>query len=151
LPLAIGRSLVLLQNIDDFDLDGYVVLPRNDVASVRSDESERFVERVLRDEGELRNVSPPPFPVALDSWAGLFSTIAAAGEIIIVECEANPDEDFCIGVVTGVTDGAVGIHQFDFVAMWDDAPTVVAYDDITRVRFGDRYSRVFPRYLHART
>lgn len=146
-PLAVSRSLVLLRNVDDFDIDGFTVLPLANLADVRSGDCERFVERVLRDEGQLRAIISPPFPVGLDSWQDVFSALAGAGEVMIAECEDNPSESFCIGVVTGLTAGAVGIHQFDATAAWDSAPTVVPYQDITRVRFAERYTDVFARYL----
>jgi hypothetical protein len=65
---------------------------------------------------------------------------------VIVECENDADADFCIGVGTGVSSDAVGVHQFDAKAVWDSAPTV-RYDDITRVRFDERYTHVFGRYV----
>ncbi len=38
-------------------------------------------------------------------------------------------------------------YQFDATATWDPAPTVVPYADITRVRFDERYTHMFARYV----
>jgi hypothetical protein len=146
-PLAVGRSHVLVRDVDDFDVDGFTVLPLRDVADVRSSERERFLERVLRDEGQLRAVNAPRFALGLGDWSEVFSTLGRAGEIVIVECERPPDDIFCIGVVTGLAPDAVGIHQFDATAVWDPAPTVVPFEQITRVRFDERYIHVFARYV----
>jgi hypothetical protein len=154
-PLAMGRALVLLHAVTDFDLDGFEVLPVDVVTDVRSGEYERFLERVLRVEGSLREVWPARgarrrAELPLDDWRGLFQALGASGELVIVECEdrdEDDDQDFFIGPIVGVSDDAVGVHHFDATAAWDPAPSVVPFDEITRVRFDERYTRVFARYV----
>ena len=146
-PIAVGPSLILLRHVADFDVDGFIVMPLRDIANVRSDNNERFLERVLSDEGQLGKRRAPTISLAVESWSGVFRALGAEREIVIVECERKDGEDFCIGVVTGVTDDSVGIHQFDAVADWDPAPTIVPFDDITHVRFGDRYTSVYAHYV----
>jgi hypothetical protein len=155
-PLAIGRTLVLLHALTDFDLDGFQVLPLRLVTDVRSGEYERFLERVLRDEGTLREVwpargKPHRADLPLAGWPELFRALGPSEELVIVECEdREPDgeeQDFFIGPVIGVTDDAVGVHHFDATATWDPSPSAVPFDEITRVRFDERYIRVFARYV----
>ena len=63
------------------------------------------------------------------------------------ECERDESASFCIGVVTGIAADSVGVHQFNVVAVWDSSPTTVPFDEITQVRFGDRYANVYSHYV----
>lgn len=151
-PLAIGRTLVLVQVSHDFDLDGYEVLPLERITQVRSGVHERFHEHVIRDEGRLRNVWPPDdapkwADLPLDSWQELFAAFGAMRQIAIVECETRDEDAFLIGPVAAVAEHAVGIHNFDATAVWDSAPTEVRVRAITCVRFDERYTQVYARYV----
>jgi hypothetical protein len=154
-PLAVGRGLVLMRTVQDFDVDGYQVVARHAVNRVRSDEHERFLERVLRDEGQLRRLragasqrAKPTLP--LSGWRGLCRTLEEREELVIVECEGRETDSFLIGPIVAVTSELVSIHHFDATAVWDLAPTTISFGDITRVRFGERYTQVYARYVGAR-
>jgi hypothetical protein len=151
-PLAVGRALVLLRAVHDFNLEGYIVLPLERITHVRSGVNERFLEHVIRDDGQLRRVWPPlAAPIwadlPLDAWQKLFRTLGATRQIAIVECETRDEDGFFIGPVVGVAEHAVGIHHFDATAVWDPAPTEVLFKTITCVRFDERYTQVYTRYV----
>lgn len=153
-PLAVGRHLVLVHAVPDFAPDGFQVLPIDQIAHVRSSEYERFLERVLRDEDRLRGIwsarGKPPYTVLpLDNWRTLFEALAAREEMVIVECERRRvKQDFFIGPVIAVAEGAVGIRYITPTAEWDVEPSVVPFAEITRVRFAERYTQVLSRYAH---
>lgn len=153
-PLAVGRHLVLVHAVPDFDPDGFQVLPIDQIAHVRSGEYERFLERVLRDEDRLRGIWPargqPPYTVLpLDNWRTHFEALAAREEMVIVECERRRvKQDFFIGPVIAVAEGAVGMRYITPTAEWDAEPSVVPFAEITRVRFAERYTQVLSRYAH---
>jgi hypothetical protein len=147
-PLAVGRALVLLRVLHDFDVDGYEVLPLERITRVRSGVHERFLERVIRDEGHFGNVWPSrTAPIwadlPLDRWQDLFAALGATGQIVIVECETRDEDGFFIGPVVGVAGHAVGIHHFDATAVWDPEPSEVQFKAITCVRFDERYTDVY--------
>lgn len=151
-PLAVGRALVLLRVLHDFDLDGYEVLPLERITQVRSGVHERFLEHVIRDECHLRSVWPPRgapkwADLPLDAWQELFTALGATQQIAIVECETRDEDAFLIGPVAGVAKHAVGIHNFDATAVWDSAPSEVPFKAITCVRFDERYTQVYARYV----
>jgi hypothetical protein len=151
-PLAVGPAFALLRVLHDFDLDGYMVLPLDRITDVRSGVNERFLEHVTRDEGQLSSVWPPlAAPIwsdlPLNAWQDLFAALGATRQIIIVECETRDEDGFFIGPVVGVAEHAVGIHHFDATAVWDPAPSEVLFKAITCVRFDERYTNVYARYV----
>jgi len=144
--LALGDELVLLRVVDDFRLDGYFVARVADVKALRSNEYERFVERVLKDRGLWDDVGRTA-PVPVDDWTSVLAALRAAGAIAIIECEAAPVEEFYIGKVCAIPDGVAEILEFTATAEWDEEPSDIALAEITRVRFLDGYSTAFLPYL----
>ena len=62
-PLRLESDLLLVHEVNDFRLDGYVVLRLRDITWVRDGECERFCEEVLKGEGHLAQVGEPPHPL----------------------------------------------------------------------------------------
>lgn len=146
-PLAVSAQLVLLREVRDFDVDGFTVLRLADIVAVRSGASERFVERALRDSGELATARPGRRPLTIGTWKDVFQALAATAEVVTVECEPTEEDEFLVGKVVGLSPDAVGIHHFDSTAVWDSSPIVVPFGAVRRVSFGTRYTRVFARYV----
>ena len=143
-PLCVRGNLLLLQDVEEFRPDGYSMVRVCDIEDLRSGNYERFSERVLRDEGWTPRV---PADIEVGDFQHLFETFHRSGEIVIVECESNEDEDFYIGRVTGVTEDHVDIHYFNALAELDPHPTRVDLHHITRAQFRNRYIGVYDRYV----
>jgi hypothetical protein len=54
-----------------------------------------------------------------------------------------------IGPVVDVRGEAVLLHYVGATADWDAEPSEIAFANVTRVQFEDRYSSVFARYAEA--
>ena len=145
-PIAIGPELVLLAAVGDWQLDGYAIVRLVDITLVRSEEYERFTERVLEGEGELARVAPPTPPVPVDSWLTVFGALRASGRYVLVHEEEYEDEPMSIGPVVGVRAESVLVHYVDATGEWEEEPSEIPFADITRVQVEDRYSSVFGRY-----
>lgn len=146
-PLAVSARLVLLREVRDFDVDGFCVLRIADVASVRSGPAERFVERALRDSGELTGARPGRRALPLAEWTDVFRALGTTGDVVCVECDATEADELLVGKVVGLSRGAVGLHQFDATAVWARSPTIVPFTAVRRVSFGTRHTRVLARYV----
>lgn len=146
LPLVLGPELVLLAAVPDWQLDGYAIVRIADITNVRSDEYERFAERVLEGEGELARLAPPEPAVPIDSWLAAFEALRASGRYLLVHEEGYEDEPMSIGPVVGLRAESVLVHYVDAAGEWEEEPSEILFADITRVQFDDRYSAVFGRY-----
>jgi hypothetical protein len=83
----------------------------------------------------------------LDGRREFLQALAAAGEFVIIECEARRDgQDFYIGLVVAVANDAVAVHHLNTTAVWDPEPSIVPFDEITRVQFSERYTKVYAQY-----
>ena len=144
--LAASDELMLMQEIYDFTPDGYAIVRLRDVTAIRDGESERFDERVL--EGEGVRVAPPQSAIDVASWRTVFASLAG-GEWPLVLVESESDGDVWVGRVLGAGDTAAWFHYVSPVGVWDAEPEEIDYDDVTLVRFGDRYTTVLARYVDA--
>lgn len=145
--VGVGETCLLLATVREFVQDGYALMRLADVTQVRRGDTEVFFELVMQREG----LWPPKDPHPLDASdlmefdAALRGIQRAAGWAIM---ENEPEATFEIGrlVFVGATsvryrwvtvDGRL-LHEVEEVPL----------DDLTLVRFGEHYLRMFAR--HAR-
>ena len=142
-PLVVNDDFVLMRTLHDFALDGFAVLRVRDITSVRSSETERFFERVLRSEGMLDKLSAPR-PVLLRSWRSVLESVRAHYRFAILECER--EGDFTLGEIVSVDDEAVSLHYIQVNGTRESSLTRVALDDLTLLRFDEQYVNLFGKY-----
>ncbi|MEW9079675.1 hypothetical protein [Terrisporobacter glycolicus] len=53
IPLGVGKNLVLIQGLYDFDLDGYTIVRIKDITSIVISKSQQFSQNTLKEEGIL--------------------------------------------------------------------------------------------------
>ncbi len=144
-PLVANDDFVLMRSLHDFTLDGFAVLRVRDITAVRSADTERFFERVLRAEGLLDDLTPPR-PVLLRSWRSVLESVRAHYRYAILECEAVDSGDFVLGEVVSVDDDAVSLRYIQVNGTRERELTRVALHDLTLVRFDERYVNYFGKY-----
>lgn len=144
-PLALDDDLVLVRSLHEFAVNGLAVMRLQDITAVLSTDAERFFERVLRAEGAL-DEAPAPRPVSLRSWRALLEGVRAHYRHAIIECERAEGADFFLGELAGVDGDDVTLHYIQVNGTRERGLTRVALDDITLVRFDERYVNLFGRY-----
>ena len=70
-PLAVTEEMLLLQEIIEFHLAGYSIMPIYEIRGVRSKKAERTVERIFEAEGLLGKVGIAEVP-PMGDWPDLF-------------------------------------------------------------------------------
>ena len=149
-PLTVTDQFVLIQEINDFHLDGYTIIPLRNLYAVRSGKAERMIERVFTGEGTIDKIKTPD-DLRLDSFRDLFRSIQKLGKLVIVDSvEVDGDmmeEDSFIGRIVGMSPRSVAILNFTGAGVWDTEPTVVAYKQIKWITFDNEYVNTFAKYL----
>lgn len=151
--LAVSEEMLLTQEIVEFHLAGYAIMPIHEIRNLRSKKAERTVERIFEAEGTLKNVGISEVP-PLNDWPDLFRWFNNQKKMIQVEYFDTPepgysDEAFAVGKITGLSSRSVAVLNFDASGKWDSEATVISYDNIKRIRFETEYIRVFSKYLPA--
>lgn len=151
--LGLGRDLVLLQQFHDFYTEGFTALRVADIKRVRSGEHERFWERMFRGEGMIGLVGIS-YSVPLADFRSLLAALQEMGRNVIVECEDRKTadhDDFLIGRVLTLDDETVSLLNFDPQGVWDEEPSVIDFEDITKVQFDTPYINTISKYLKGPT
>ncbi len=78
---------------------------------------------------------------------GLFRTYGNMIIILLLKNVKRDYLDFYIGPVKRVTKDNVSIHNDDLIGKLDDKATPINLSTIKTIKFGDRYSTTFSKYL----
>lgn len=146
-PLAVGTDLVLLAlvDVDHFRPNGFGIFRLADLSDVRSDEYERFMERVLEGEGTPVSRLEPP-DVRIYDWRQAARDLARSGELVIVEAEESQEDEFWLGRIVDVDDDGIWLLPLGALGEWDDESVAITFGEITQLRFRERYAEVYGRY-----
>ncbi len=144
--VACGDDLALLLDTRELEWDGYKIVRVQDTTSLDYRESEKFYERILRDEGIVTDIRVP-FKIDLSSWKSAIGAIKNQSRNMIIEDENPDDEVFHIGKVTRLSTRTVSICHFDAVGHWELSDRVIPYSRITAVTFDSRYIRLYSKYV----
>jgi hypothetical protein len=150
IPLTVTDEFILLHEVREFHLDGYLVLPVANVRGVRLKEAEQTAQRILQSEGALANLGLAD-PVSLSSFRDLFESLHANNMNVSVEaCEPAGkwiEDFFLLGRITEVSEKSVRLQPFDATGHWEQTATRVLYKRILSVTFNNEYMNIFSKYL----
>jgi hypothetical protein len=144
-----SEDFVILQETDDFKVLGFNILPIRHFEKIRYNNYDKYYDKIMTLENEKINVGLKN-KVNLTSWKTIFRDFQKKKMNVIVECEAPNIDTFTIGPVKKVTDKNVFILCFDPAGFFDEKPTRIDYDDISKVMFDDRYVDIFSKYTRER-
>ncbi len=145
--LALGPELGLIHCFDDFEPDGYTVFRVEDVLAFERAAHEEHWDRMLTGEGLLGGLRLP-FEMDLAGMPAALRSIQARFADLIVECEDEGDDegDFYLGRLLEVGDETLMLHYVDALGRWDESPTLIPIERVTKAQFDTPYLRRFMRY-----
>ena len=146
--LGVSDDFLLVQNEDDFTLDGYSIIRMTQFQSIRCDKFDKAIKKILKKEGIQKKGYGIKKPLKLDSWESIFKQLKKRGQNVVVECEFLKTPSFTLGSIQSVNSKSVEILYFDATGKLDKEPTKIKYKDITLVKFDDRYTNVLSKYTH---
>lgn len=147
IPLGIGQNLVLLQELYDFDLNGYLIIRIKDITSINITKSQKFSQRILKEEGILNLIRKPSIN-SLDNWKNVLDELSVYKKNIIVECEDIQPPKFYIGKIITVDMKSLYLLYFNGAGEWDKEPTEILLKDITSLNFDSKYINIISKYLN---
>ncbi|MBK9985274.1 MAG: hypothetical protein IPP15_23525 [Saprospiraceae bacterium] len=144
-----SKDFILLQETDDFDLNGYSIFPIKSIAEIQFNNKDKYYDKIMHLEGLVDKISYK-HQVDLTSWTTIFKSIKLLGLNVVIKNEDPKDETFDIGPITKVTKTAVYIRYFDSQGFLDIEPTKISYKLITIVKFDEHYTNTMSKYLRER-
>ncbi|PTR00819.1 hypothetical protein C8P68_10146 [Mucilaginibacter yixingensis] len=147
--LGFSDDLILIQNVIDFDIDGYSVFPTNQIDKIRFNRSDKYFNKMMQWE-KLSDTININYQIRLNNWRAAFSSLKENNLKVIVECESSALDTFTIGSITKVGTTYVYVKHFDATGLIDEEETSIDYASISKVTFDSRYINIFSKYLRRR-
>ena len=147
--LGFSDSLLLLQETDDFKVDGYAIIRIDQIKKVRFNKSDKYFDKIMQWENLNKTVGIKHH-IDLNNWQSAFKSLQNHGLSVIAECEAEHIDSFTIGPITKAGRKNIYITNFDIEGFFDDSPTSIDYESITRVAFDSEYLNIFRKYTRQR-
>ncbi len=144
--LQLSDNFLLIQKIDDFLKDGFAIIRIDQFENYRCGKYQKTYKKILLSENILDDNHIIP-SIDLAKWKSIFQSLKKTDFHVIIECEGLDEPTFTIGPIKRITEKSVSIQNYDPNGKLDDMNTVIKYDHITLVQFGDRYSTTFRKYL----
>lgn len=145
----LSDDYVLLQETDDFEFRGYLIIPINTISEVRFNNKDRYYDKIMNWE-KLTDKIERKYDVNLSNWESIFKSIKKLNLNVIIENEDPDDYSFDIGPITKVSKEAVYTRYFNTQGFLDTEITKIIWGKITIVEFDDRYINIFSKYLRER-
>jgi hypothetical protein len=145
--LGMSKDFLFLQLDYDFMLDGYAIIRIDDFDSLRLSSYERTQRKIFNAEGILATSYGFERSLPLKSWTDILKTLKKYDLHVIIENINKDYLDFWIGEIKNVTDKNVSIHNYNPDGKLDVKTKNIKLDSISIVKFGDRYSTIFRKYL----
>lgn len=143
--LDFSDTLILLQYVYDFRLDGYMVLRRRDISKLNASATDRFQKALLRAEGILDEIDFS-FRAPIQSFDA-FLVSRPSEEIAIIEDEIHKSAKFLIGTVARVDEGVVWVNHFSGVARLAKPLEKIRIDRITSCQIRTNYTLFYQRHF----
>ena len=143
-----SRRLLVLQQVADFHLDGYLILRVKDITKVRIGKFERTQDRILTRLGVPDSVVLPAW-LNFDNWPSFFRSAQQADKCVAVESALLRVNVFALGEIQKVKKKALVLREFNATAKWRRKPRPFRYKHITTAWFDDEYGTVFHEYMRA--
>jgi hypothetical protein len=145
--LGMSKDFLFLQLNYDFILDGYAIIRKDDFDSIRHSSYERTQRKILDREGVLATTYGFDKNLPLTSWTVILKKLKNYDLHVIIENINKDYLDFWIGEIIKVTDKKIIIHNYNANGQLDDKPKDIKLNTISIIKFGDRYSTIFRKYL----
>lgn len=136
---------LLIHQQEEFNLNGFSIIRKDQFDSIRYGKFEKAIENILLKEEISNKDLKPEFDLDLTSWASIFSSLKKADRHVIIECEHKGY--FFIGKIEKVKKKSLELRYYDAAGLWEKETTKIKYKKITIVKFDERYTKTFRKYL----
>jgi len=144
--LDVSPEWTLIYNIVDFHLDGYSIIRNSYIERIRHNKYDQFFDRILKKEG-IKKRGKKKLSINIRDFRLCLDGLKKQSLNVIVECENKNTDNFHIGFIKKVDDKTISMLTYDACGIFDKDLAIVKLRDVSLVRFGEEYTRIFSKYL----
>lgn len=139
-----SKNWLLVESEGDFQTDGYRVVARKDVKTIRHGSAEKLHQVICKKMGAVPGPSPK---VPFEDPERLFHVLRSKAELVIIECERKGDWSYTIGKIEGISRTHVQVTFFNVAGKFEKVPREIAYRHISQIGFSERYIKGYSAYF----
>lgn len=147
--LSMSKQFLLIQLDFEFMFNGFAIIRKGDYDKIRCNEWDKTQRKIFKAEGLLETEYGLDKNIPLTSWKNIITALKNYDYHIVIESVQKDYLAFNIGQIIRVSETSVSILYYNPAGRLDKVPTKIKYDAISNVKFGDRYSTIFRKYLKA--
>ncbi len=145
--LAKSTAFLLLQLESEFILDGYIIINKHGFESIRHNKYDKTQQKILMAEGITAQHYGIDKQIELESWESILNSLKQYDYHVIIQSAKKDYLKFSIGPIVEVKKNHVLIKNYDPCGKFDHKATKIKLNSIIDIKFGDRYSTTFRKYL----
>ena len=145
--LGFSKELMLICYIYDFNLDGLMILRRNDITDIVSSKTCKFQKSLLEKDGLFGKIDFKS-KYKLGSWLDFIKDASKRHKYFIFEHEDQDNPEFIIGKIKRIYKKSIQVNYFTGTARWEDEPSSVKLEKLTSCQIGNNYLNVYERYFN---
>jgi hypothetical protein len=145
--LNMAKDFLLIQLEEEFSLNGYAIIEKHQFDDLRCNKFDRTRKKILRAEGIFDKDYGIENNIDLSNWQSIFKDLKKFDYNVIIECEDLDEPTFEIGPIKRIGNNYVSIQYHDPSGLLENKLTAVKYAEITIVKFDDRYSTTYKKYM----
>lgn len=143
-----NEEFLVMCDLSDFNYDGFVVLRKEDISSIKRSENEKFFNKILKEEKIIKEIQRRSgyLDFELGDTEQMFRQLKKMGIATIIECLYDSEEAFQIGPIVKAKADKLKMDYFNSRGEFDQASVTIKYKDITFFRFDSPYANLFFKY-----
>lgn len=148
--LHVAQQFVIMREVDDFEFDGIIVLPKKFIRGVRDGKFERCANEILRQNGELKRLKVPSWIAGCATIKDLLTTLMKRSTWPAIEMLFDDGSTaLYLGPVESVSVEGFKTQCYDAAGEWENGYWF-RWDELFRIEFDSRYCKHFNRYMRAK-
>jgi hypothetical protein len=142
----IKSEFIVMRGIDNFEVDGVLVIPKKSIKGFRDEKFERCYNQILRENKVLKKVRSPLWLNACETLADVMAQFMKRDIWPVIEVIRNKNAELYIGPITDIAKKNFHHWCYDATGKWENEYEL-RYNEIFRIEFNDKYSNYFNAYM----
>ena len=144
-----ARTFIVLAEEQSFEFDGFVAMPKASIRGYRDTGIEACMNRIIRQNGELRRLKVPAWLTRCATIIELMETLKKRGIWPAIKT-LFPDGSSALylGPLESISKEGFRIGCYDAAGQWETTYPL-RWSELFRVEFNSRYCEHFNRYMRS--
>lgn len=142
--LAESVDWILANNLFDYFIDGYALIPQKKIKEKICSEREQFTKKVLLANNQISSFTQFPIPLTTNELFAYFKKT----ESIIQIC--FKDESYVyIGKITKLLPHSFYLQTINTKGVWDKSENLIRYNSVYKIDFDTNYISSLTNYMNS--